>query len=68
MTKSHLALVTPTTVIGTVRPPRRRPNAEVQAREYLTDTEVNRLIAAALGARSQPARLLAPLFVRYFIQ
>ena len=39
MTKSHLALVTPTTVIGTVRPPRRRPNAEVQAREYLHDTE-----------------------------
>ena len=49
MTKSHLALVAPATVNGTVahRPPRRRPNAEVRAREYLTDAEVNRLIAAA---------------------
>ena len=41
----------PTTVIGTVadrqRPPRRKRNAEVRAREYLTDGEVARLIAAA---------------------
>ena len=50
MTKSHLALVAPATGNGTVdrpRPPRRRRNAEVRAREYLTDAEVNRLIAAA---------------------
>ena len=51
MRKSHLALVAPTTVIGTVsdhpRPPRRKRNAEVRAREYLTDAEVGRLIAAA---------------------
>ena len=51
MGKSHLALVAPTTVIGTVadrrRPPRRKRNAEVRAREYLTDGEVARLIAAA---------------------
>jgi type 1 fimbriae regulatory protein FimB/type 1 fimbriae regulatory protein FimE len=49
VTKPHLALVAPTTVIGTVahRPPRRQRNAEVRAREYLTDSEVNRLIAAA---------------------
>ena len=51
MTKPHLALVAPTTVIGTVadrrRPPRRKRNAEVRAREYLTDAEVGRLIAAA---------------------
>ena len=49
MTKPHLALVAPTTVIGTVaqRPPRRRRNAELRAREYLTDAEVGRLIAAA---------------------
>jgi integrase len=51
MTKPHLALVAPTTVIGTVgdrpRPPRRRRNTEVRAREYLTDSEVARLIAAA---------------------
>jgi type 1 fimbriae regulatory protein FimB/type 1 fimbriae regulatory protein FimE len=51
MGKPHLALVTPTTVNGTVdnrlRPPRRRRNAEVRAREYLTDSEVDRLIKAA---------------------
>src|SRR5215471_19307439 len=50
MTKPHLALVAPGTVIGTVaerqRPPRRRRNAELRAREYLTDAEVNRLIVA----------------------
>ena len=51
MEKSHLALVAPTTVIGTVtdrqRPPRRKRNAEVRAREYLTDGEIARLIDAA---------------------
>ena len=55
MAKSNLALVTPATVIGTVdnrpRPPRRRRNAEVRAREYLTYPEVARLIAAASGNR-----------------
>ena len=55
MTKPHLALVAPATVIGTVGerpgPPRRRRNAEVRAREYLTDGEVARLIAAASGNR-----------------
>ena len=51
MTKPHLALVAPGTVIGTVadrgRPPRRQRNAEVRAREYLTDGEIARLIDAA---------------------
>jgi integrase len=51
MTNPHLALVAPTTVIGTVadrrRPPRRKRNAEVRAREYLTDGEIARLIDAA---------------------
>jgi type 1 fimbriae regulatory protein FimB/type 1 fimbriae regulatory protein FimE len=50
MGKSHLALVAPTTVNGTVdkaRPPKRRWNSEVRSREYLTDGEVNRLISAA---------------------
>jgi type 1 fimbriae regulatory protein FimB/type 1 fimbriae regulatory protein FimE len=53
MTKSHVALVAPTSVNGTVepRPPRRRSNAEVRAREYLTDAEIERLIAAAKGNR-----------------
>jgi integrase len=49
--KPHLALVAPTTVIGTVadrqRPPRGQRNAEVRAREYLTDGEIARLIDAA---------------------
>jgi hypothetical protein len=50
MEKSHLALVTPATVYGTLDkagPPKRRRNAEVRSREYLTDAEVNRLISAA---------------------
>ena len=50
MTKSHLALVTPTAVFGSVRrghPPRRRPNAESRAREYLTRAEVEKLMKAA---------------------
>ena len=44
MAKSHLALVAPATVIGTVEPrrgpPKRVRNAEVRAREYLTNAEV----------------------------
>jgi len=50
MKKPHLALVAPRTVYGTVDtkgPPRRRPNAEVRSREYLTQAEVERLIEAA---------------------
>ena len=51
MKKRHLALVTPRTVYGTVEPskgpPRKRPNAEVRSREYLTQAEVERLIEAA---------------------
>ena len=50
MINPHLALVPPATVIGTVgdaSPPRRRCNAKVRAREYLTDGEVARLIDAA---------------------
>jgi type 1 fimbriae regulatory protein FimB/type 1 fimbriae regulatory protein FimE len=50
MRKPRLALVTPATVYGTVdlkAPPKRRRNAEVRSREYLTQTEVERLIEAA---------------------
>ena len=46
MAKSHLRLVRPRTVNGTV-PPRRRKNAELRTREYLTETEIERLINAA---------------------
>jgi integrase len=55
MRKRHLALVTPSTVYGTVDakgPPRRRPNAEARSREYLTQAEVERLIEAAGGNRN----------------
>ena len=46
MAKSHLKLVKPATVKRTVTA-RRRPNAALRTREYLTEAEVKRLIAAA---------------------
>ena len=46
MAKSHLKLVKPATVKRTVAA-RRRPNADLRTREYLTEAEVKRLIAAA---------------------
>jgi integrase len=48
--KPRLTLVAPTAVYGTDdprRPPQRRRNAEVRGREYLTQAEVEKLIAAA---------------------
>jgi type 1 fimbriae regulatory protein FimB/type 1 fimbriae regulatory protein FimE len=50
MRKSHLKLVAPTTVNRTVTPTR-RPNAELRTREYLTASEVARLMKAAAGNR-----------------
>jgi site-specific recombinase XerD len=47
MAKSHLDLVAPATVKRTVAMPIRRPNAELRTREYLTDTEVQRLMKVA---------------------
>ena len=51
MRKSHLALVAPAAVNGTVekprQPPKRLPNAATRAREYLTDAEVQKLMKAA---------------------
>ena len=51
--KSIMDLVAPTTINGTAvnQPPRRKTNAELRAREYLTDQEVNRLIEAACDNR-----------------
>ena len=46
MGKTHLKLVTPATVKRTVAPTR-SPNADLRTREYLTETEVERLMAAA---------------------
>jgi integrase len=63
---SHLALVPPRPDNGTVArkpPPPRKRNAEVRSREYLTDGEVARLIAATgenrYGHRDATAVLLA---------
>ena len=50
MGKAHLKLVPSRTVNGTA-PPRRRKNAEVRTREYLTETEVERLMKAARANR-----------------
>ena len=50
MAKSHLKLVTPAIVNRTVTP-KRRPNATLRTREYLTETEVERLMQAAKGNR-----------------
>jgi type 1 fimbriae regulatory protein FimB/type 1 fimbriae regulatory protein FimE len=50
MTKPRLKLVAPTTKKRTVTPTR-LPNAELRTREYLTDSEVNRLMKAAGGNR-----------------
>src|SRR5262249_29776243 len=50
MTKSHLKLVPPNTVNGTV-PPKRPTNADLRQREYLTEPEIERLIKAAKHGR-----------------
>jgi integrase len=46
LAKTRLWLVTPTTENRAV-PPRRRPNAELRTREYLTPAEIEALIEAA---------------------
>jgi integrase len=50
MAKAHLKLVTPATVKRTVTP-RRSPNGKLRTREYLTEAEVERLMATAKGNR-----------------
>ena len=50
MAKSHLKLVTPATVNRTVRP-KRLPNSKLRTREYLTETEIERLMKAATRNR-----------------
>jgi integrase len=49
--KSHLKRAAPTTVKRTVTTPRRKTNAELRTREYLTGAEINKLIAAAKSNR-----------------
>jgi type 1 fimbriae regulatory protein FimB/type 1 fimbriae regulatory protein FimE len=48
---AHLRLVTPATENRTVTP-RRRPNADLRTREYLTDAEMARLTEAAKANRN----------------
>jgi type 1 fimbriae regulatory protein FimB/type 1 fimbriae regulatory protein FimE len=67
MKKLNLALVAPATKNGTVtkrRPPKRRPNSEVRAREYLTNTEVEQLIKAA-GANRHGHRDATMILLAY---
>jgi integrase len=51
MANSRLKLVAPSTENRTVATPRRRPNAELRTREYLTDAEVEKLTDAAKDNR-----------------
>jgi type 1 fimbriae regulatory protein FimB/type 1 fimbriae regulatory protein FimE len=48
--KSHLQLITPATEKRTVTP-KRRPNADLRTREYLTEAEIKRLLSATSGNR-----------------
>jgi type 1 fimbriae regulatory protein FimB/type 1 fimbriae regulatory protein FimE len=50
MAKSHFRLVAPGTVKRTVGPKRRR-NADLRTREYLTEAEVERLLRGTKGNR-----------------
>jgi hypothetical protein len=50
LAKSHLRLITPTTEKPTVTP-KRRPNADLRTREYLTEAEIERLLSATKGNR-----------------
>jgi integrase len=50
LAKSRLRLVTPATEKRTVTP-RRRPNADLRTREYLTEAEVERLLRATKANR-----------------
>ena len=51
MSKTALKLVPPSTVKQTVDMARRRPNAELRTREYLTEAEIERLLDAVKDNR-----------------
>jgi type 1 fimbriae regulatory protein FimB/type 1 fimbriae regulatory protein FimE len=51
MAKPQFRVITTNTQIGTVSPPRRKPNAELRTREFLTEPEIERLRNAAKGNR-----------------
>ena len=58
MAKQHLRLVTPSTENRTVTP-RRRPNADLRTREYLTDAEVARLQKRRETPKNAPCTAMA---------
>src|ERR1700722_14682977 len=61
MANSHLKLVAPVTENRTVATPLRRKNVDLRTREYLTDTEVERLMTAAKANRyGHRAATMAP--------
>ena len=73
MANEDLQLIAPSPVFGTVATPRRKPNAELRPREYLTEAEVERLRKAACagnrnGHRDETMILIAfrhgPLWCR----
>ncbi len=64
MDKSHLKLVAPTTILRTVSTPRRKTNAELRPREYLTEDEIERLRKAA-GANRNGFRDAAMILVAF---
>jgi integrase len=55
--KSHLKLVTPASVKRTVTP-KRLPNCKLRTREYLTEAEIERLMAAAKRTAGATGTLL----------
>ena len=64
MAKPQLRIVPSRTEIGTVGPPRRKPNAELRTREFLTEPEIERLLKAAKGNRWGP-RDAAMILIAY---
>ena len=58
-----MADTAPTTVNRTL--PHRRRNADYRPREYLTESEVNRLIDAARKRSRSPARDVAAILLAY---
>ena len=56
MANSHLKLVAPVTENRTVATPLRRKNVDLRTREYLTDTEVERLMTAAKATHTKTSK------------
>jgi type 1 fimbriae regulatory protein FimB/type 1 fimbriae regulatory protein FimE len=64
MAKPRLRIVPSRTEIGTVSPPKRKPNADLRTREYLTEPEIERLLKAAKANRWGP-RDAAMILIAY---